>query len=211
MSLPPPLIQSSWMGLICRPKYFFIWSRILGDIVVCSASPPSKSFDSMDATDQPPPLMPTPLTLIGPYLDRSPSRGGRVFAERSEDGILDGGSGGSPVLLDLSVEAEADVTLCDEWYAGKYAPVTERDPIDESSPSANIAVECDSDCVGSVDKDSFLGRGSLGLLQYEPFERLAPPPKKGSFSDRVSMAGFPKTSSTTPTFSVPGDVDRCED
>jgi hypothetical protein len=55
--------------------------------------------------------------------------------------------------------AEPDATLCDEqWYDGKYAPVmTERDdPIDKSSPSAMMAVEYDSGCVGSEDKDSFL-------------------------------------------------------
>ena len=128
---------------------------------------PSKSFDSMDATDQPLPLIPPPTdTPPGPYLNRcSPSRGGSVLAERSEDMIRDDDSGGGrpPTLSVIScvrAEAEPDSTLlCDEWFDVKYAPVmTEReDPNEESSLSAiMMAVEYDSDCVGSEDKDSFL-------------------------------------------------------
>ena len=156
---------------MCRPKYFFIWSLILGDIVVCStSSTPSKSFDSMDATDQPLPLMLPPLTPLKEPYDRSPNRGGSVFAEQSEDGILDGGSGGSPVLLDLScADAEADATLWDEY------PVTERDPIDESSPSAIMAVEYDSIvvCSASTPSKSF---DSPDAIDQPPPPLMPPPP-----------------------------------
>mmetsp|Transcript_26878 Transcript_26878/g.50906 ORF Transcript_26878/g.50906 Transcript_26878/m.50906 type:complete len:90 (-) Transcript_26878:1514-1783(-) len=75
--------------------YFFIWSLILGDIVDFPTL--SKSFDSMDATDQPPPTRPP--TPPGAYPGRSPNRGGNVLTDRS-DGILDGGSRSDDEILD---------------------------------------------------------------------------------------------------------------
>mmetsp|Transcript_6115 Transcript_6115/g.13329 ORF Transcript_6115/g.13329 Transcript_6115/m.13329 type:complete len:93 (+) Transcript_6115:188-466(+) len=78
--------------------YFFIWSLILGDIVDFPTLPPlSKSFDSMDATDQSPPTLPP--TPPGAYPGRSPNRVGSVLTDRS-DGILDGGSRSDDEILD---------------------------------------------------------------------------------------------------------------
>ena len=69
----------------------------------------------MDATDH---ALPTPpLPLLEAYPCRSPSHGGSVFADLSEDGILVGGSGGSPVLsmgLSCVKEAMPDATLSEE-------------------------------------------------------------------------------------------------
>jgi hypothetical protein len=178
------------MGLMCRPKYFFIWSLILGDIVVCStSSTPSNSFDSMDASDQPLPLILPPLTPLKEPYDRSPNLEGSVFAERSEEGILDGGSGGSPVLLDLScaeadAEAEADATLCDEY------PVTERDPIDESSPSAIMAVEYDSIVVCSASTPSKSFDSADATDQPPPLmPPLMPPRSPLPYLDRSAGCG----------------------
>mmetsp|Transcript_5445 Transcript_5445/g.11845 ORF Transcript_5445/g.11845 Transcript_5445/m.11845 type:complete len:238 (+) Transcript_5445:103-816(+) len=175
--------------------YFFIWSLILGDIVVFPTLAPSKSFDSIDATDQPPPTLPPP----GAYPARLPNRGGSVFTDRSDDDILDGGnwsddeilggSGGKPNLSILSRvgAAQPEERLSEEWYNSVDAPVTEEDPIDESSPSAIMVVECDSGCVGSEVTDPF--RGKEGLRSSKLSKKYALP-RNGSVSDTVSIVEF---------------------
>ncbi len=100
---------------MCLPKYFFIWSLILGEIVVFLTSSPSISCDSIDATDHALPTPPLPFLEACPC--RSPNHGGSVFADRSEDGILVGGSGGSPVLSVCPSRVEdamPDATLSEE-------------------------------------------------------------------------------------------------